>query len=82
MQAILDGLKQKLELSNPQKVSAPYVTTSTATTPTLATPTCQPDTGMVENGLMESDLGSSEYNDVAQIDIDHFAPEAPEVNHL
>ena len=52
MQAILDGPKQKLELSNPQKVSAPYVTTSTATTPTLATPTCQPDTGTVQNGLM------------------------------
>ena len=82
MQPILDDLKEKFELSNPQKVLAPRVTTPTATTPTLATPTDQPDTGTVENGLMEIDLGSSEYNDIAQIDIDQFAPEAPEVNHL
>ena len=79
---MFECLKEKFELSNPQKVSATYVTTPTVTTPTLATPTCQPDTGTVENGLMEIDLGSSECNDVAQIDIDHFSPEAPEVNHL
>ena len=77
MQAILDDLKEKFELSNPQKVSA-----ASETTPTLATPTDQPDTGTVENGLMEIDLGSSEYNDIAQIDIEHFAPEAPEVDNL
>ena len=82
MQAILDDLKEKFELSNLQKISAASETTPIETTPTLAMPTDQPDTGTVENGLMEIDLGSSEYNDVAQIDIDQFAPEAPGVNHL
>ena len=82
MHAIWDVLKEKIELSNPQKVSAPRVTSPTVTTPTLATPTCQPDTGTVENSLTEIDLGYSEYNDVAQIDVDQFAPEPPEVNYL